>query len=80
MENKFMRVEEVAAARTYDDVQTCCSEHAACGLYLTIRWGSASFGYAGAQLYTVGTAFLCGDTALYAVGANLKFIIVSHIF
>lgn len=65
-------IEEVAAARTDDDMQERASQHLTGNLDLAVRRGGASLRDVGTQFHPVGAAFLCGDAALHAIGAYLE--------
>ena len=65
-------VEEVATARTDDDVQACRRQHPARHHDLAIRRRCATFGYSRAQFHTVRASSLGSQATLYAIGANLK--------
>ena len=77
-----LRVEEVAASRTDDDMQACGLQSSArtlveqvpCLVDLAIGWRGATLGDAGAELHAVGTALLCSNATLHAVGADFEAI------
>ena len=74
------RIEEVAAARTDDDVQTGGGEQTACHLYLSVRRRRAALGNARTKFHTVSASFLRCQTTLHAIGAYLKLKVFSHYY
>ncbi len=70
-------IEKIATTRADDDMELGLVQQLSGNFYLAIRWGSATFRYACTQFHTVGSTFLCSQTALYAVGAYFKLKIVS---